>query len=508
MRTQCICIRPWGLSCIHIYMYIPTHTYKTHPLAKKTEVVLREKDLCHAWQVIMANSILGKELMVLKTDFTAMQRLLDELQVADFEGKKATQDVRAAAHALEVQKRKVAKKKRRADNKKIGNQGPQSSPPALEERTSVEETRNMFSGIQTEVLQSELPAVLAGIVVHKDLGLESATTPKLLVDSSLAISDESAWNKKITIIVSPGSMKTTRDICTPDTPSPTSPVSSDGLPTPAPCAAKAEKTVQGPVLSCTESKWTKLCAFKLLVTARKGKLNSPMHVLSYEVLMHLRKHLAGGELKADFVMLVKKIAFFATVAQVPEAPTMAEMDAFQAPTVERGTGILREWVIATEMLCMGDILGTKIDTLMEACHQNPDNKADLLTIFWEEYGKLAQAQPDVNFSDGGTHCIIQQQKEITAVSALLRAADMRHIASSYFRTFIVLMAETSKETWLGVVSTEHCGGHKKKTTIISPSGEIVRCIEDFVKVQDMVMCGHPYIESIEAVYGLHVKGPQ
>ena len=28
MRTQCICIHPWCLSCIHIYMYIPTHTYK------------------------------------------------------------------------------------------------------------------------------------------------------------------------------------------------------------------------------------------------------------------------------------------------------------------------------------------------------------------------------------------------------------------------------------------------------------------------------------------------
>ena len=32
MRTQCICIRPWGPSCIHICMYIPTHCIHTRCL--------------------------------------------------------------------------------------------------------------------------------------------------------------------------------------------------------------------------------------------------------------------------------------------------------------------------------------------------------------------------------------------------------------------------------------------------------------------------------------------
>jgi len=31
MRTQCICMHLWCLSCVHVYMYIPTDTFKTHP---------------------------------------------------------------------------------------------------------------------------------------------------------------------------------------------------------------------------------------------------------------------------------------------------------------------------------------------------------------------------------------------------------------------------------------------------------------------------------------------
>ena len=29
IRTHCICMHPWCLSCVHVCMYTPTHTYKT-----------------------------------------------------------------------------------------------------------------------------------------------------------------------------------------------------------------------------------------------------------------------------------------------------------------------------------------------------------------------------------------------------------------------------------------------------------------------------------------------
>jgi len=34
MRAQCICMHPWCHSCIHVYMYIPTHTHNKKPVNK------------------------------------------------------------------------------------------------------------------------------------------------------------------------------------------------------------------------------------------------------------------------------------------------------------------------------------------------------------------------------------------------------------------------------------------------------------------------------------------